>query len=158
MSSIFIVKKQKWLTKQRITKLNDPCQKNDKAFRNRLNRCREIATRNMTQTEHVDALCCCLKIYDDAISGRNVKTLERNVVANLKVASSSNFRDFPKRSLCDSEVGDSSGDMNTICSRPEVDDKVISSDDVDTFRSCVVANLWVAISSSFRENRNKPFL
>ena len=34
----------------------------------------------------------------------------------------SNFRYFPKSSFCDGEVGDGSGGVNAICSRPEVAD------------------------------------
>ena len=53
---------------------------------------------------------------------------------NFKGARFSTFREFPKRSFCDGETGDGSGGMNAICSRPQVDDEVISSRDVDTFR------------------------
>ena len=43
----------------------------------------------------------------------------------------STFRDFPKRSSSHGEVGDSSGGMNVICSRPEVADGVITGRDVN---------------------------
>ena len=70
----------------------------------------------------------------------------------------SSFRDFTKRSFYDGEVGGDCGDVNAICSRPEVADDVFSGEDVDTFRSYAFVNLWVAIFSSFRENRNQPFM
>ena len=56
------------------------------------------------------------------------------------------------------EVGDGSGDMNVICSRPEVADDVISGADVDIFRSYACVNLWVDSFISFREHLNQPFM
>ena len=61
------------------------------------------------------------------ISNRNVKTIEVYIVANVELASSSSFRDLPKWLFCDGKVGDGSGVMNAICSRPEVADDVICS-------------------------------
>ena len=76
-------------------------------------------------------------------------------MVSFEVASFSSFRDFPIRSFCDGEVGDF---MNAICSRPEVADDAVSCEDVDTIRCNVNINVWVAIFSSFRENRNQSFL
>ena len=50
---------------------------------------------------------------------------------NFEVASSISFQGFPKRSLCNGEIGDSSGGANAICSRPEVADDIISGEVVD---------------------------
>ena len=50
----------------------------------------------MTQTEHVDAICCRPEVVDDVISSRNVKTLERYVAVNFKVASSNSFEIIKK--------------------------------------------------------------
>ena len=80
----------------------------------------------MTQNEHVYAICYRPKVGDDVVSGRNVKTILSHIVVTLKVASSTSFRDFPKRLFCDGEVGDGSGGMNAICSLPEVAGDVIS--------------------------------
>ena len=56
---------------------------------------------------------------------------------------------FSKRSLCDGEVGGGSGSVNTIYSRKEVADDLISGQDVETYRDYVCVNLWVASVSSF---------
>ena len=72
---------------------------------NRANYYRTVA---MTQNEHVYAICCCPEVDDDVISGRNVKTIAGYIVVDFKVASSSSFRDFPKRLFCDGEVDDGS--------------------------------------------------
>ena len=50
----------------------------------------------MTQNEHLYAICCRPEVVDDVISDQNVKTIEGYVVVNVKVASSSNFRDIKK--------------------------------------------------------------
>ena len=50
---------------------------------------------NMTQNEHVYAICCGLEVDNDVISGRNA-TIEGYIVVNFEVVSSSGFRDFPK--------------------------------------------------------------
>ena len=55
-------------------------------------------------------------------------------MVNFEVASSSNVRDFSKRSFCDGEVGDGSGGVKAICSRPKVADDVISGEDAETFQ------------------------
>ena len=65
---------------------------------------------------------------------RNVNTTESYSMVNCEVVSSSSFRDFSKRMFCDGEVGDRSGGVNTICSRPELADEVISSEDTETFQ------------------------
>ena len=70
----------------------------------------------------------------------------------------STFRDIPKRSFCDGEIGDGNGGMNAICNQPEEADNVISGEAVDTFRYYASVNLRVAIFSSFRENLNRPFV
>ena len=68
-------------------------------------------------------------------------------VLNLEVASSRSFRDFPKRSICDGEVGDGSGGVKSICSRPTVTTGSIwwrhFQWDVKTFREYVCLHLWV---------------
>ena len=46
--------------------------------------------------------------------------------------------------------------MNANCSRPEVDDDVISGKDV--VRRYANVNLWADGSGSFRENLNQPFM
>ena len=68
------------------------------------------------------------------ISVRNVKTIECYIAVNFEVASSSGFRDFPKRLFCDGEVGDGGCGINAICSRPELAGDVISGEDADTFQ------------------------
>ena len=42
------------------------------------------------------------------------------ILVNLKAASFSSLKDFPKRSFCDGEVGDGSGGMNVICNLLEL--------------------------------------
>ena len=54
------------------------------------------------------------------------------MLVNFEIASSISFR-F-KKSFCDSEVGGGVGSVNAICSRPDVDDDVISGQSVDIFR------------------------
>ena len=50
----------------------------------------------------------------------------------------------------DGRVGDGSGGMNAICSRPDVADDVISGNDIATFRCYAYVNLRVAMFSSCR--------
>ena len=69
---------------------------------------------------------------DDVISEE--KTSEDYIVVNVETANSSSSRDFPKWSLCDSEVGNGSGGVNANCSRPEAADDVISGEDAETFQ------------------------
>ena len=88
----------------------------------------------MTQNEHVYVICWWPVVDDDVISGRNVKTIEGYIALNFEVASSSSFRDFPKRLFCDGEVSDGIGGVNAIFSRPEVADDVISVEDPETFQ------------------------
>ena len=71
--------------------LNDNFQ-NSKLFENRLNRYRENRHPNMTQIEHVYAICCQLEVAGDVISGDNVKTVEGYAVLNFEVVSYSIFR------------------------------------------------------------------
>ena len=52
--------------------------------------------------------------------------------------SSRSFRDFPKQLSCDGGVGNSSGGVNAIRSRPGVADKVISSEDTDIPGICLL--------------------
>ena len=54
-------------------------------------------------------------------------------MVNFEVASSSSFRDYPRRLFYDSEVGDDSSGMSVICRRLEVADNMVSSENVDTF-------------------------
>ena len=58
-------------------------------------------------------------------------------------------RKFQKRLFCDGEVGGGSGDVNAICSRPEVDNDAISREDVATFRDYNGVSLWFISFSSF---------
>ena len=111
----------------------------------------------MTRNEQVYAICCRMEVGDEIISGRNIKTIQGYTAVNFEDATVlSNI--FQKCSFCDSEVGDDSGGMNAICSRPEVADKVVSGTDVDTFRYYACVDLRVAIFRSFRENLNQPFM
>ena len=80
---------------------------------------------NMTQNEHVHAICCRLEVDDDVTSGGNIESV------HCEGAIFSTFWDFPTRSFCG---GDGSGCMDEICSRPEVADDGISGTDVDTFQ------------------------
>ena len=48
----------------------------------------------MTKGEHVHAICCRSEVAGNAISGRNVKTIERYVVVYFEVASCSSLRDI----------------------------------------------------------------
>ena len=57
---------------------------------------------------------------------------------NFDVASLGSFRDFPKISFCDGEVGGGSGGVITNFSRPETADDVIFGQDVETFSITVV--------------------
>ena len=68
------------------------------------------------------------------------------MIVNFAVSNSSRFRE--KKSYCDGEVGGGGG-VNTICSRPEVADAVISGQDVESFNHCV--NIRVASLNSFRK-------
>ena len=81
-----------------------------------------------------------------------MKTIEGYVAVNFEVPSISTIREFPKRSFCDGDVGDSSGGVNAICSRMEVADDVFSGEGAVTFQEYVGIHLWSAIFSSFREN------
>ena len=63
------------------------------------------------------------------------------VALNVEDASFSTFRDFPKRWFCHGEVDNGRGGMNTICSRSEVADNVISGTIVGTFRCYACVNL-----------------
>ena len=83
----------------------------------------------MTQNEHVYAICCQLEVDDDVTSGQNINTVQGYVVVKiLKVLALILSEIFQKDH--DSEVGDGSGRVNAIYSRPEVVDDVISSKDV----------------------------
>ena len=62
-------------------------------------------------------------------------------MVNFQIARYS-FQILHKDHICDVEVGDSSGGMNAIYSRPEVADGIISIDDVDTFGRYACVKLW----------------
>ena len=84
---------------------------------------------------------------------------QRSVVApNFEVASCSSFRDLPKGSLCDGEVGGGSGGVTANSSRPETADDVIFGTDVEIFQDDVCVNLLVARFSGFRGNLNQPLI
>ena len=57
----------------------------------------EKLRQNMTQNEHAYAICYQPEVDDDVIFSQNVKTIKGYNVVNFEVASSSSFRDFPKR-------------------------------------------------------------
>ena len=101
----------------------------------------------MTQNEHVYAIYYWLEAaVDDVISVQNIKTVQGYMVVNFEgTGFNSTLRYFPKRSFSDNEVGDGSGRMNAICSRPEVPDDVTSGRYVDIFRCNGCVNLRVAI-------------
>ena len=48
---------------------------------------------NMTQNQHVYAICCRSNADGDVISGRNVKTIEDNALVNFQLAS---LKQFPR--------------------------------------------------------------
>ena len=86
------------------------------------------------KNEHVYAIGCWLEVDHDVISGSNKNTIQNYVGLNLKGASFSTFRDIQNRTFCDGEIGNGSGSINAICSRPEVADYLIPCKGVDTFR------------------------
>ena len=49
---------------------------------------------NMTQIEHVYAICCRVKVAGDVISGENVKTTKGYAALNFEAASISSFREY----------------------------------------------------------------
>ena len=73
------------IIKRKIKRLNNPFQP---LSRNR--------NPNMTQNEHVYAICYRLEVDGDAISGRNVKTVERYIAVNVEVSISTTFCDILK--------------------------------------------------------------
>ena len=46
---------------------------------------------NMTQNEHVYAICCRPEVSGDVISSENVETIEGYDLLNIEIASSSSF-------------------------------------------------------------------
>ena len=56
---------------------------------------------NMTQIEHVYAICCRREVAGDVISGENVKTIEGYTVLNFEVASFCSFRRIKIKSFSD---------------------------------------------------------
>ena len=86
-----------------------------------------------------------LEIYDDL-------TLLRTTITT---PADGPYASRAKR-LSDADVSGGAAGISAICSRPEVDDDVISGNDVETFRMYQDANLSVASFSSFPENRNQP--
>ena len=60
---------------------------------------------NMTQNEHVYAICCRPDVAGDVISGENVKTIEGYAVLNYEVASFNSYRDIKKKSFHDGGGG-----------------------------------------------------
>ena len=69
---------------------------------------------NMTQNEHVYAICNQYEIDDDVITGQNVKTIEGLHCGNKFLAPAVS-KIFQKQLFCD---GDRSDGVNAICSRP----------------------------------------
>ena len=47
----------------------------------------------MTQTEHIDAICCRPKVVGDVLSSENVNTIEGYAVLNFEAASISSFQE-----------------------------------------------------------------
>ena len=61
---------------------------------------------NLTQNEHVYAICCRPEAAGDVISGENIQTIKRyDAALNAEVASFRSFRDIPKRSFRDDGGG-----------------------------------------------------
>ena len=64
-------------------------------FQNRLNLFSRNRDPNLTQNEHVHAICCRPeKIAGYVICGENVKTIQRYAVLNFEASSFSSFRDI----------------------------------------------------------------
>ena len=59
---------------------------------------------------------------------------------------------FPKIQFCDSEVGDGSGGVNAICSRPDEANDVVSGQDVDFPDQLARLSKFLR----FQENQNQP--
>ena len=49
---------------------------------------------NMTQTEHVYAICCRLEVEYNVVSDQNIKTIQGYTVVHFENVSFSSFRDF----------------------------------------------------------------
>ena len=111
---------------------------NFKPFRNPFNHYQEIATRTWPKMNTFMRFAAGRKEAMASLLVENLKVIDGNIVGgNVEVASSSSFRDFPKRLFRGCEVGDGSGGVNTICRRPEVDDDVISVEDAETFQEYI---------------------
>ena len=65
---------------------------NCKLFQNRLNSYREIDS-NLTQNEHVYAICCRAEVAGEVNSDENVKTIEGYALLNFEAVSISNFQE-----------------------------------------------------------------
>ena len=55
---------------------------------------------NMTQIEHVYAICCRLEVDDDVISGKDVHAFRYYACVNLRVAILSSFDKIQISQLC----------------------------------------------------------
>ena len=85
-----------WLTKEKMKSLNHSFQ-NLKTYSESVEPLLKIFDSNMTQNEHVYAICCRPEVTGDVIfSSANVKTLNGYAVLNFEVASLSSSRDIKK--------------------------------------------------------------
>ena len=55
-------------------------------------------------------------VYDDVISGRNVRSIDCYVVENFEIATSSSFRDYPKIYFLPLDKAVASREVNVIVS------------------------------------------
>ena len=88
------------------------CWQNCKHFQNRLNHCREIATRTrrkMKKNEQVNAICCRPEIAGDDLSCDGIETIEGYAALNFEIASFSSFQDIQTKSFRDGGCGGGHG-------------------------------------------------
>ena len=72
---------------------------------------------DMTQNEHVYAMCCPPEVAGDFIYGRNIKTAESYVVANFEIASSSSFWDIKENHFMTADVAEA---KTTVVSKHKI--------------------------------------
>ena len=59
---------------------------------------------NLTQNEHVYAICCRPEVADVVLSSENIKTIVGYAVLNIEVASISSIRDIQKNPFATTEA------------------------------------------------------
>ena len=91
----------------------------------------------MIKHRHTYKICCRLGVHGCIDLGRDVTAVEGYVMVNFEVASCCIFRDNREK-IPDTEVGGGACGINTICSRSEVADDVISGYNVETFRATIL--------------------